>query len=101
MDLFKNVKELKDYRKELTTLYNLITANESKVKIGKFRIIQTPTNEAAARLSMKLCTVIGKELEEITEAYSQIEQALENVQTNLFKNEEEKEAQIVFNTKTK
>lgn len=91
MDLFKNIKELKAYTEGLRELCDGIAIHETKVKIGKFKIIQTPSEFAALRLHKKLHTAVHEELTEITEACAKIENALQSIQIDLFKVEEKKE----------
>lgn len=101
MDLFKSIKELKTYTENLAELCDSLVIHESKVKIGKFKIIQTPSEIAAKRLHEKLHCAVYDELTEIKNACTQIESAFEQLQTDLFKTEvhEPKENTLTFGSK--
>ena len=90
MDLFKNVKELKAYTNSLAELCDDIAIHDTKLKIGKFKIIQTPSEFAARRLHEKIHTAVHEELQEITTVCNKIEAALEEIQIDLFKTDEGK-----------
>lgn len=101
MDIFKNIKELKTYTDNLTELCDSLVIYEAKVKIGKFKIIQTPSEMAAKRLHEKLHSAVEEELTEIKDACTRIESAFEQLQTDLFKTEvhEPKENTLTFGSK--
>lgn len=102
MDLFKNLKDLKSYCTELSNLQNSITANDTKVKIGKFKIVETPTKEAAKRLQQLLHKIIENEHTAMTEIYRRIEITLKEIQTDLYKSDDElKETTMTFGSKAK
>lgn len=90
MDLFKTIKGLKAYSNDLGQLYGSITAVlGTKVKIGKYKIIETPSKELAKRLREKLCDAVKEELDEITMLHEKAERILDEIQMDLFKTEEE------------
>lgn len=97
MDLFKNIKDLKTYGEEIKELFCSITMNGTKVKIGKFKIIDTPCVEAAERLFIKISLAVESEMMEIKSMYDKIEDALEEIQTDLFKSR--KDATIKLESK--
>lgn len=91
MDLFKNIKDLKIYSRTLSELFENITLTGIKVKIGKFRIIETPSEDAAERLYNKLRTAVESELIEVKTMYDKIENTLKTIQVDLFKDNEVKD----------
>lgn len=84
MDLFKNIKELKAYTNNLTELCDSLVIHETRVKIGKFKVIQTPSELAAKRLHDKLHTAIHEEQTQIADACVKIEAALQELQCDIF-----------------
>lgn len=102
MDLFKNLKDLKAYCTELSDLQSSITANGTKVKIGKFKIVDTPSDDAAKRLQQLFHNIIESEYTSMTEIYRRIEVTLEEIQTDIFKLDDElKETTLKFGSKVK
>lgn len=85
MDLFKHMKDLNAYTTELLKLSNSISTLGSKVKIGKYKLVETPSEIAAERLQLLLQKAIGAEHKEMAAIYSKIETTLKEVQTDLFK----------------
>lgn len=106
MDLFKNFRDLKTYCSELSTLMSSICTDGAKVKIGKFKIVETPSKDAAKRLCDKLNYIIETEHIEMANIYKKIEATLEEIQMDLFKRDENKEVKkeekpVKFGAKTK
>jgi hypothetical protein len=87
MDLFKNFKDLKAYCTELKDLAGGICIEGTKIKIGKYKIVQTPSKDAATRLKTILKEAIEKEHKAMTDIYKKIETTLEEIQLDLFKEE--------------
>lgn len=86
MDLFKNLKDLKAYCAELSTLEKSICVDGTKLKIGKYKIVQTPSGDAANRLKKILKEVISKESDSMSGIYDKIEKTLKEIQIDLFDN---------------
>lgn len=85
MDLFKIIKDLKLYKKELTELYEGITCKGKTVKIGKYKMVETLSAEAAKKLWERLRETVGAELEEVSNTYDKIEKTIDTIQLDLFK----------------
>lgn len=104
MDLFKNIKGLKAYCTELSELCQTISVSDTRVKIGKFKIIETPSKDAAIRLHHKIRDAIISEQIDMSEIYTKIESTLSEIQIDLFKegSEESKEDNTLkFGSKVK
>ena len=103
MDLFKNFKDLHNYCNELSSLLVSITAEGAKVKVGKFKVVNTPSKEMAEKLSEKLRAAVGAERTDMVDTYSRIETILEEAQTNLFHTDKDKknEQAVAFSSKVK
>lgn len=103
MDLFKNAKDIKVYCTELSELMKTITITGKRVKIGKFKVVETPSDIAAKRLHKKIRDAIICEHIEMTEIYNKIEATLNEIQIDLFKTDEEKEEKntLKFGSKVK
>ncbi len=84
MDPF--MKGLKAYCTELSTLEKSICVDGTKLKIGKFKIVQTPSSDAANRLKKVLKEVISKESDSMAGIYDKIEKILKEIQIDLFNN---------------
>lgn len=95
MDLFKNFKDLKNYCTKLSELLAGINVDGVKLKIGKFIVVETPSKDAANRLKGLMHKVIEEEHQAMTGIYKKIETAFEEIQTDLFKNNEETEEKTV------
>lgn len=91
MDLFKNIKELNGYKKELSVFLEAIKKEKLKIKIGKYKIIETPSEIAATRLHEKLRSAVEGELIEVTNICTRIEKTINKIQTDLFKDIEPEE----------
>lgn len=101
MDLFKIIKDLKVYKKDLSTLFEGITQNGKTVKIGKYKIVGTPSEEAAKRLYERLRTTVENELTEVSNTYDKIENTIDSIQVDMFKYSDEEHKEEVKPKKDK
>lgn len=89
MDLFKIIRDLKVYKKDLATLLEGIIHNGKVVKIGKFKMVDTPSEEAAKKLCEVLRAAVENELFGVTNTYDKIEKTIDSIQVDMFKYSDE------------
>lgn len=91
MDLFKSIKDLKSYTKELAALLKNIEVSGTKVKIGEYKIVETPSDVAASRLVDVISSAVESEYVNVSDKYLKFEAALNEFQTDLFEAKKEVE----------
>lgn len=89
MDLFKIIKDLKAYKVNLSGLFEGITQSGKVVKIGKYKMVDTPSEEAAKRLCEVLRAAVENELIGVSNTYDKIEKTIDSIQVDMFKYSDE------------